>query len=149
MAAFVVNEWLWADSSGENGPDAQRQAFQVITMLANSDHQIVIIEGSAFDQKAWKLCKSPDSMVAQRIAGLYVVSVRQNSDRCVILKPHEAAVLPDELALRIKSDDHYLVQALLTVGGSVLVTTDEPLLEIAATFGLRCSHRHEFLAAHL
>lgn len=148
MAVFVINEWLWADLSGSNGLQAQREAFSVIEKLPASDHRIVIIEGSSFDQKAWKLCKSTNPMIVQRIAGAYVTNVRQNSDRCLILKPEAAAALPDELASATKPGDHYLVQAQLSVIGAVLVTTDKPLREAVGKAGLSCSSREEFLSTY-
>ena len=129
MAVFVINEWLWADLSGSNGRQAQREAFSVIEKLPASDHLIVVVEGSWFDRKAWKLCKSTNPMIVQRIAGAYVANVRQNSDRCLIVKPETAVALPGELASATNIDDHYLVQAQLSVSGAVLVTTDEHLRE--------------------
>ena len=145
MAAFVINEWLWADSSGVNGLPAQRAAFEFIVKLVGSNHSIVIIEGSAFDRKAWNLCKNTNPVIVQRIAAFYVVEVRQNSDRCVILKPNQVAALPDGLAAATKADDHYLLQAQLSVRGSVLVTTDAPLREAARNAGLECLTREDFL----
>lgn len=147
MAIFVINEWLWADLAEDNGPQRQRESFSVIEKLASSDHQIVIIEGSSFDQKAWKLCKSNIPLV-QRMAGFYVAGIRQNSDRCLILKPEAVAELPDELALAIKLDDHYLVRAQRCVGGAVLVTTDEPLREAVAMAGMLCLSREDFLKTY-
>src|SRR5258708_5745959 len=81
VARFVINEWLWADSSGVNGKDAQQQTFEAIRKLAISEHQIVVIEGSAFDQKSWALCKSND-MVVRDLVKIFLLSVRLNSDRC-------------------------------------------------------------------
>lgn len=147
MAIFVINEWLWADLSGSNGLQAQREAFSVIEKLAASDHRIVVIEGSSFDQKAWNLCKSTNPIV-QRIAGAYVANVRQNSDRCLIFKPEAAVALPDELASATEPDDHYLVQAQLTVIGAVLVTTDKLLRDAVGKAGLSCLSREEFLSTY-
>ncbi len=147
MAIFVINEWLWADLSGGNGPLAQKEAFGVIEKLPASDHQIVIIQGTSFDQKAWGMCKSPN-MIVQRIAAAYVANVRQNPDRCQILKPDELAAMPNELASTIKLDDHYLVQAQLSVTGAVLVTTDEPLRNVVREAGLSCLSREEFLSTY-
>jgi hypothetical protein len=144
MAVFVINEWLWADLSGNNGPLAQQEAFSVIEKLPASDHRIVVIEGSSFDRKAWTLCRSTNPIL-QRIAGAYVANVRQNSDRCQILKPRAVVPLPDELASAIKPDDRYLVQAQLTVTGAILVTTDGPLRQAAGEAGLSCLSREEFL----
>lgn len=145
MAVFVINEWLWDDSSGSNGPDNQREAFNCITKLSTSDHRIVIIEGSTFDQKTWRLCRSTNRLVVRRIVGLYVATVRQNSDRCLILKPKATVALPDELASATNHDDHYLLRAQLSVPGAVLVTTDGPLREAVCEAGLSCLSREEFL----
>lgn len=147
MAIFVINEWLWADLLGENGLPAQQESFRIIEKLSVSDDQIVIIEGSAFDQKGWNLCKSPN-MIVQRIAAVYVANVRLNPDRCQILKPDEVDALPNELASAIKPDDRYLVQAQRSVSGAILVTTDNPLREAVGRAGLMCLSRQEFLSTY-
>ena len=144
MARFIINEWLWADSAGENGLGAQQSALRFINALANSDHQIIIIEGTEFDRKAWALCKELD-VIVQSIATAYVRQVRQNSDRCLILRKDAVAALPNHLAAAIKPDDQYLVCAQLTAGDAVLVTTDMPLREIAQQNGLPCVSREKFL----
>lgn len=146
MAIFVINEWLWADSSGGNGRGPQREALDLMMRLASSENQIVVIEGSAFDQKAWACCKSADP-AALALARIFVSSIRQDSDRCRLLSTEAVAVLPDELALSIKPDDHYLVRALMSVDGAVLVTTDAPLREIVRQAGFKCLSREEFIGA--
>ena len=147
MAVFVINEWLWADLSGDNGVQSQREALTVIEKLPSSAHQIVVIEGSRFDQKAWNLCKSTSPTV-QRIAGLYVRNIRLNSDRCIILKPDATVPLPDELASATKPDDHYLLHAQLSAAGAILVTTDNPLREAAHRAGLIWLSREDFLSTY-
>lgn len=147
MAFFVINEWLWADSSGKNGIDAQAQAFQIIVRLSESDHQIIIIEGSRFDQKAWALCNNT-SRIVTGLAKAFHNNVRLNSDRCRLLKPESAADVSEDLASSIKDDDRYLVRAQLSVGGAVLVTTDAPLREAVTRFGLPCLSREEFLSQY-
>lgn len=147
MADFVINEWLWADASGSNGKDAQRQALQIIDSLSESEHRIVIIEGSAFDQKAWTLCKSSNTVV-MRLVRVFLNKVRQNSDRCLILKPETAFPLSDELVPLIKPDDRYLIRAQRTVEGAVLVTTDTPLRESTKRAGLPSLSREEFLSRY-
>jgi len=148
MALFVINEWLWADLSGANGIEHQREALVVIEKLPTSNHKIIIIEGSQFDQKAWILCKNTSPMIVQRIGGAYVAEIRQNSDRCLILKPEAVVPLPDELASLVKVDDHYLIQAQLTVEGAILVTTDNPLREILSKAGLNSLSREDFLKTY-
>lgn len=148
MAVFVINEWLWADSLGENGEQAQREALKVITSLATSDHQIVVVEGSPFDQKSWKLCKSTNPMILQIIGPAYVAGVRLNPDRCRILRPRDMADLPKGLASATKGDDHYLVQALLSIAGAILVTSDKDLCEAVSKAELSCLLREQFLAKY-
>lgn len=147
MAIFVINEWIWHDSSGENGEDAQQQAFKVIYGLAKSDHQIVVIEGSRFEQKVWPLCKSPSAIV-RGLASTYVTTIKLNPDRYILLKPDAVAQLPPDLASSIEPRDHYLARAQLSVEGSVLVTTDKDLLEALRAAGLACMLREAFLDAY-
>lgn len=147
MAAFVINEWLWADSFGDNGTERQKEAFNVIVKLSTSGHQVVVIVGSRFDEKAWRLCKSPNTTVAE-IAKAYFGILRINSDRCLLLKSENVAALPDDLSQSIKDDDHYLVRAQLSVNGAILVTTDEPLRNVVKRAGLSCLSREEFLATY-
>lgn len=146
MAIFVINEWLWADSFGDNGPAAQLQALDMIEWLANSQDQIIVVADSAFERKEWACCNSLNSL-AQRIAGVFHAMIRLNSDRCLVLSAADAAELPDDLAASIKDDDHYLVRAQLTVAGATLVTTDIPLRETLQRSGLPCLSREEFLLA--
>jgi hypothetical protein len=147
VATFVINEWLWADSSGVNGRPLQRRAYEAITALSASNHRIVIIEGSPFDRKAWNNCKNTDP-IASSIARVFVVSIRQNSDRCEILKSDLAVNIPTELAAATKTDDHYLLHALIAVEGAILVTTDEPLRGAVRQAGLSCLSREDFLTTY-
>jgi hypothetical protein len=147
VALFVINEWLWADSRGDNGRDRQREAFNLIVNLAASDHQIVVIEGSAFDEKAWKLCKSTDTVVVE-IASVYCNILRFDSNRCVVLKSDAIPEIPDNLSAAVKDDDQYLVRAQLSVAGAVLVTTDEPLGKVVREHGLSCLSREDFLQGY-
>ncbi len=149
MAIFVINEWLWSDLRGENTAEHQRVTFgAIIEKFPASDHRIVIVEHSPFDVKGWNLCRNDNPMTVQGIGGLYKANVRLNSDRSLILHAEELAVLPHDLAAVIKPDDHYLVQAQLTVPGSVLVTTDGDLREAVINAGLSCLTRGEFLSGY-
>lgn len=146
MAVFVINEWLWADAVGDNGAEAQGEAYELITRLADSNHQIVVLEGSRFDQKGWGICRNTQSLVIQRLATQFVKNLRQNLDRCHLLKPDDILPLPTGLSSKVKSDDHYLVQCLIAVPGAILVTTDGDLCEVVVESGQACISRKEFLA---
>ena len=144
MALFVINEWLWHDVSGQNQATAQRQALDFIERFAASEHQVVIIEGSQFDQKMWANHWS-DKTTARLIARLFFGSVRENLDRCRVLKPEAVSPPPEELSSSVNPDDHYLICAQLSVPGAVLVTTDTQHRERATQAGLPCLSREEFL----
>jgi len=131
---FVINEWFWADSSGDNGPGAQIRAVEIIEALASSTHRVICIQGSRFDQKAWNLCRNPQ-MIASRIASAYVRQIRANSQRCLTLSGDEIPPVPAEFASSVKPDDHYLIQAQTAVAGAVIVTTDEPLRKVLVEHG--------------
>jgi hypothetical protein len=149
LARFVINEWLWHDSGGQNGLANQREAFSVIETLAGSDHQIVVVEGSPFDRKAWSLCRSTDTVIAG-LARAYVTTLRLNLDRCRLLGHEVLIPIPPELSSspRLKDDDHYLVQAQLTVPDAVIVTTDRPLREFLMEAGIPCLSREQFLTEY-
>jgi hypothetical protein len=149
VAIFVINEWLWHDLSGDNGRQVQEEALNVLTKLSKSDHRIAVVEGSPFDQKAWTLCKTANPMILQAIGRLYVRTVRLNPDRCLILRHQETVDLPPDLASEVNVDDEYLVKALLTAEGAVLVTTDAALRESLTKAGRNCISREEFVAAIL
>ncbi len=96
MAAFVINEWLWHDLSGDNGRERQLQAISLIADFGVSQHQVVVIEGSKFDQKAWGLCKSVNQLAVQG-AVAFVVNIRLNLDKCIVVKPDQLGPFPEEL----------------------------------------------------
>ncbi len=144
MAVFVINEWLWHDVSGDNGEASQRQAVEFIEKFTASEHRIVVIDGSPFDQKMWANYWS-DKRTARLITGVFFGSVRSDLDRCLLLKLEAVAPLSDELAASVNPDDHYLIQAQLSAAGAVLVTPDTDLRGLAAQAGLPCLSREEFL----
>ncbi len=147
MALFVINEWLWADISGVNGPRALSHAVSFIEAIPRSEHKLVILSGSCFDQKAWALCKNQTNIGAH-VAKIFVVDIRQNSDHVLIIHPESATNLPAELESKVKPDDQYLVRLLITVTGAILVTTDAPLREILNEFDLPSMSREQFLSEY-
>jgi len=148
VAIFVINEWLPEDSSGVNGVQAQRDAFELLAMLVRSNHQIVVLDGTSFVDKFWKLCKSSNIAVTG-IVKLYHLSLRQNLDRCRTLKPEEVAAIPPHLANETNADDHYLLETQLAVPGAILVTTDGALREAVIRAGYPCLLREDFLDQYL
>ncbi len=149
MALFVINEWIWHDVAGQNevsGP-RQQQAFDFIVKLTASDHQIVVVQGSAFDEKLKDNYYS-NRALPRRIARIFFADVRDNLDRCLVRKSDDIPALSEELAASIKQKDHYLLQAQLSAPGSIIVTTDAPLCQRVRQAGLPCLSREEFLRTY-
>ena len=140
MSQFVLNEWFWADLRGDNGQNKRAETFQFLQRLAASEHQIVVTLGTAFDTKAWNLCVS-----APEFGRAFVLLLRQDSERCLILHESVLRELPASIELKVKPDDRYLVQTCLAVPGATLVTTDTPLAEAVKEAGINCISREEAL----
>ncbi len=140
MASYVFNEWFWADLRGDNREVKKAETFGLLIRFGSSSHRMVIAVGSAFDNKAWSLCKA-----APDIGRIFMKTIRLNSERCHLLHGDSWAPFPEELSSKVKPADRYLVQTCLAVPESILITTDRPLLEAVTTHGIPCLHRNEFL----
>ncbi len=140
---FVINEWLWADI--EDTGARHTEAAMFVGAFFQSTHQLVMVLESKFDRKALASCKSENPNA--RLLAVRFLNRRFDLERCMLLRTGELAELTPQLAARVNKDDHYLVRALLTVEGSVLVTHDSKLRQALADAGLsdRCLTREEFL----
>jgi hypothetical protein len=140
VASYVINEWFWADLRGDNGKVKLTESFELLIRFGSSPHQMVIAVGSAFDDKAWGLCNA-----APGIARMFMLTIRQDSERCLLLHRDSWAPFPEELLSKVKPADRYLVQTCLAVPESILVTTDQPLLEAVTAYGIPCLYRNDFM----
>lgn len=148
MADLVLNEWLWSDLSGTNGPDHQNESLSVLSRLQTSTDQIVVVLNSPFARKFWNLCREA-STSAQRLAVVRFKTILVDSDKCVQLEPDS---LPDILDLKAdcKQDDWYLIQAQRAQGvESLIVTTDQPLIEALRRHSIRCKDRNEWVRGYI
>lgn len=136
MTLLVLNEWLWADLRGENGQAKRSETFETIVRLSNSSHRIVIAEGSAFDKKAWRLCKEHPLL-----GGAFVKVIRLNSERCMVVPLSTLPVVPERLRHDVKQDDWYLVRVLDGFPDAVLVSTDGVLTKALKEAGYQVMDR--------
>jgi hypothetical protein len=146
MAEYVLNEWIWADALGENGRSHQIEALQVLEGLDRGPDSIVVVNGSRFHAKAWKLC-SATTPPARQIGRDFKMKFLYNSLKCRLLDETELAEIPSSLQ-GVKPDDRYLVRAQLTVPGSIIVTTDAPLKTILDAASIPCEHREQFVSRY-
>lgn len=146
MASIVIDEWLWADLSGDD-PDAQKEAFEFIQAIYDVCDQIVTVKGSKFNIKALILWKCTD-IKCREIAKYYSTHFWYNSAKSVNLEESSLESVPEHISKVTKEDDHYLIQAYLTAKASVIVTTDNPLIA-AINNDIKCQHRDEFVASYI
>ncbi len=147
MADLILNEWVWADSLGENGIDRQKQTFRLLERLASGPDRIVVARDSSFHQKAWKLC-APSSRPGREIAKFFKLEFLYNSRNCLILDEQSLPLFPSNLG-GVSPDDQYLVRAQTAVQGSVIVTTDTPLKAALDGHGIPCELRDAFVRRYL
>ena len=148
MADFVLNEWLWSDLSGETDARKQKESYGILVALTQASARLVVVEGSAFVQKCWRLSRVATD-VLQRDAVKVFKSLLVNPAKCLRLDPTTLNDPPPELAARCKADDYYLIQAQQAVPDSVVVTTDNDLVEALQASGLPCWHRDNWVPEYL
>jgi len=144
MADLVLNEWLWYDLRGENGKALQSESLSVLGRLLESTDRIVVVLSSSFVRKFWDLCREA-STPAQRLAVVRFKALFVDSTKCVQLEPDS---LPDisDLKADCKKDDWYLIQAQRAQGAeSVVVTTDQPLIDALKSHSIPYIHRNEWV----
>jgi hypothetical protein len=142
---IVINEWLLEDAYGTNGPDARLEAMKLAEQIALRNHVIVTLRPSKWIDKVFRLCGSQDYRASQ--LGSYFKSLLYNPKKCLIVDAELDFQLPNSLD-RVKDDDHYLVEAYLKSEAGLLVTSDQPLINIFKSVDeptISSIHRNEFL----
>jgi len=145
MTVYVLNEWVWEDCLGSNGATHQAEAARALTSLHEGSDAIIVVKGTAFESKAWQLCRSED-LLRRSIAALWKDGFFYDSKKCILRDIGRLPPLGPPLAVAVKPDDHYLVQAQASAPGSVIVTTDDPLMKVLAAHELPFLSREDFLA---
>lgn len=148
MADLVIDEWLWADLTGQNTERSRREAFLLLQCILARCDRIIAVKSSPFERKAFALWGKED-VWSRRIAKFYRNNFWYNSAKCVLLEPSALRELPVTLANEVNADDRYLVQAYLTAGAEVVVTTDGALKSALDRHGIRCELRDPFLTSYL
>lgn len=141
---LVLDEWLWADLEGDNGPDRQRESFRFLEAVSEFCDIIVFPRGTEFARKFHALCRKAGS--DHRLPGI----VRYFSQRFLVnsSKAEQLELIsPQQLepVANVKPDDLYLVLTFRQSNADLLVTTDEPLIAALRERGLPVVHRDDFL----
>jgi hypothetical protein len=141
---IVLNEWIFHDLRGDNGPLRQSEAEDLLSALGVSTDRIVVPDESPWTSKAYQMMKLSDprrKLSSQAFFGLCV-----DSNRALRVPTEGIEVIPEELLNQPPVEDVYLVSAYLSGNADVLVTTDVPLYEALADSELvTCRMRDDFL----
>lgn len=149
MADIVIDEWLWADLSGSNTPKSQEEALEFLEAIFHVCDRIVTVEGKQFNLKASHFWKHTDP-IRRGIAIYYRDNFLFNPAKTVKLEESSLKSIPEHISQKVKhEDDYYLIQAYLTTGASVIVTTDSDILNADINNDINCKHRDEFLALYI
>ena len=144
---LVINEWIFHDLLGDNGPQAFEEAEIFFRKLFQSDDWIVMPSEQRWRGKAFQLMTSPSPGIRQ-VSQLFHRLLR-DSNRCIVLNPEDIPQAPDGEYDWAPSEDIYLIEAFIAANADLLVTTDETLFDRVAEHGqFTCRMRDEFLAVY-
>ena len=124
---IIIDEWLFHDLSGDNGPEKQRQTWGFLFKLLQVCDRVAILEGSPFEIKFGQFIKNSGRYpVLREISKFLNNSIISNSLKTEFIAKGDVQPLPPRLAKLVPRDDHYLFQAHLKLKsqGSFIVTTD-------------------------
>jgi hypothetical protein len=126
---IVVDEWIFHDLLGENGPDQQYETYSFIGKLLIKCDKIVILLNSPFEVKMNEFLKRGSvekDLIIPEMIKVFRNSIFMNLSKTVRLNLTELRPL-EGLLTRIPEEDQYLFQAYLKLKnrGSFIVTTDK------------------------
>jgi hypothetical protein len=149
LADIVIDEWLWADLSGSNTSKKQEEALEFLKTIFHVCDRIVTVEGEKFNLKTSYFWKHTDP-IRRGIAIYYRDNFLFNPAKIVKLEKSSLESIPEHISQKVKhEEDYYLIQAYLTTGASVIVTTDSDLLLAEINNDIKCQHRNEFVASYI
>jgi predicted nucleic acid-binding protein len=85
----------------------------------------------------------------RRIVKVFKVQFLENSQKLYCVQQGDWPEIDEAIKRDIKEDDKYLVQAYLAGKAEVLVTTDNPLMEVLHQHNIDCWDRTKFLSDYL
>ena len=143
---IVLNEWVFHDLLGDNGHERRRQTRAFMDAFESSGDKLVIPNESRWLRKAQGLMISQEP--EGKAIGKLIRRILWNPGLAIRFET-DAAPVPDDLLRDTPSEDIYLVEAYLSAGADMLVTTDHGLHGALADFAVvQCRLRDDFLAGY-
>lgn len=144
---LVINEWIFHDLLGDDGPQAFEEAEKFVRKLFQSDDWLVMPSEQRWRRKAYQLMTSPSPGIRQ-VSQLFHQLLR-DSNRCIIVNSADISVTPENEYDWAPTEDVYLLEACVASNADLLVTTDVTLFERVVEHGqFTCWMRDEFLAGY-
>ena len=144
---LVINEWIFDDLNGTNGPDRFKETARFVLELNRSQDRVVMPTEQRWREKANRARSAANPMY--REAGRLFVDLFWDSSRGIILNPDDIPQAPEGEYGWAPSEDVYLLEAYDASSADLLVTTDETLFERVVEDGqFTCQMRDEFLPSY-
>ena len=144
----VLNEWVFHDLLGENGPESQRETASFLQVFFASSDMLVVPTEPRWTRKAYQLMTLTDTHL--RNTSLQFHTLLQDLDRTRYAQMEQRHPVQQELLSQLPEEDIYLVSAYLTADADILVTTDIPLHNALSKSDLvTCQMRDNFLSKYL
>jgi len=145
--SYIIDEWLWSDLCGENGPDKQKEAFDFIQMLCKKCDKIIVAKGSPFEEKTFNFFEQANNDIfKKKIAKFYKNHIMFNSKKYQKVDISDVEDIPIQ---GIKPDDMYLIKTYKKIENATIITTDNKLIEILKQNNIDCCDRDNFLKNYL
>lgn len=144
---LVLNEWVFHDLLGDNGPDAFRQTAAFMARLDDSDDKVVMPTEDRWRGKALQL-ETVSDFVRREVCQLFL-GLFYDSDRTIRLRTGDIPRETQGAYSWAPRKDVYLIEAYVASNADLLVTTDETLFDKVSEQGqFACKMRDDFLAGH-
>jgi len=147
---FIIDEWIWHDLSGENGEEKLKETSKFIKCVYEKCDKIATIENSRFEKKFFNFCKRVGQAdhISRKITKFYFGNIFYNSEKYIRVNEKECQQISEDISSKIKPDDQYLVKLHYKLQG-LIITTDNPLLEILKKHQIQCEYRDNFLPNYI
>lgn len=148
---IVIDEWIYSDLSGENGPEKTSETFLFLVKLLEICDRLVIVKQSKVEQKIEKwLAHSGEKPSNRAMSAFYQKGFLFNKDKIILKNLDLLPLLDKKIAKLVNPDDHYLIRAHLGLNNSFILTTDERLQRaLSGQKNIKIELRDTFVANYL
>lgn len=146
---LILNEWVIHDLSGENGRERQIETYLFLERVERKCDHLAVLRGSSWMRKAFQLMTMCDQRVRYCSKFLHG-SILMNPSKCKVFDANELAAIPSSIEEIVPSDDLYLIALYLMEPESVIVTTDERLVDaVSKSTDIVVRLRDEFMTSYV